>query len=318
MRVHWAPTATVALVVGAITFSAGFGMKGLIGPRPKIPTVPAKPFAPPLDAAIPKDELGKQISLGRQIFTDTARTAPQFVGNDLNCSNCHLDVGRRPNAAPLWAAYGLFPQYRAKNGHVNTFAERVQECFKYSMNGRAPALGDPVLVALESYAAFLARGAPLGVRLPGQGYPKLAKPTLAGDYRRGQAVYAANCARCHGDNGAGQRAGGQTLFPPLWGTRSFNWGAGMADVPNAAGFIAANMPQDHPGALTNQQAWDVATYIDGKHRPQDPRYSGSVAQTRRRFHGGGGSEYGQTVDGVLLGSNGTIRDRRTGSSGATR
>ena len=303
MRDHWVKTAAVTLLVGATTFAAGFAMKGLIEPRRTAETIPAKPFASPPDAAIPNDEFGKQVARGRLIFTDTARTVPQFVGNDLNCSNCHLDAGRRANAAPLWAAYGMFPQYRSKNGHVNTFAERVQECFKYSMNGKAPALGDPVLVALESYAAFLAKGAPLGTRLPGQGYPKLAKPTLAGDHGRGQAVYAANCARCHGESGAGQRAGGQTLFPPLWGARSFNWGAGMADVPNAAGFIAANMPQDHPGALTNQQAWDVATYIDGKPRPQDPRYNGSVVQTRRKFHDSGGSEYGQTVDGILLGSS---------------
>jgi ABC-type lipoprotein release transport system permease subunit len=33
---------------------------------------------------------------------------------------------------------GLYPAYRAKNGHVNTFAERLQGCFRYSMNGKAP------------------------------------------------------------------------------------------------------------------------------------------------------------------------------------
>lgn len=307
MKDEWVTTAAVALLVGAVTFAAGFAMKGLIEPRQTVATIPAKPFAPQPDTAIPNNAFGKEVSRGRLIFTDTARIAPQFVGNDLNCSNCHLDAGRRANAAPLWAAYGMFPQYRAKNGHVNTFAERVQECFKYSMNGKAPALGDPVLIALETYASFLAKGAPLGTRLPGQGYPKLGKPSLTADYGRGQAVYTANCASCHGETGAGHRADGQALFPPLWGARSFNWGAGMADVPNAAGFIAANMPQNHPGALTNQQAWDVATYIDGKPRPQDPRYNGSVSQTRLKFHGSGGSEYGQTVDGILLGSSDNLK-----------
>jgi len=82
----------------------------------------------------------------------------------------------------------------------------------------------------------------------------------------------------------------------------------QADVPNAAGFIAANMPQDHPGALTNQQAWDVATYVDGKPRPQDPRYRGPVAQTRREFHDGVQSEYGTTIDGVLLVGDGPPKD----------
>jgi thiosulfate dehydrogenase len=303
-------TAIAALAGVVIAFAAGFGVRTRTQPpRPLI--VQAKAFAPPLDSAIQADDLGKAATLGRMIFTDTARAAPQFVDNDLKCSNCHLDAGRRANAAPLWAAYGMFPQYRAKNGHVNTFAERLQECFKYSMNGKAPPLGDPVLVALESYAAFLARGAPLGARLPGQGYPKLAKPAATPDYARGQTVFKANCAQCHGEGGAGQRSGSQSIFPAVWGARSFNWGAGMADVQNAAAFIAVNMPQDRPGALTNQQAWDVAAYIDSQPRPQDPRYTGSVSDTRRLFHSSGQSAYGTTVNGVLLGGDGPPKKRTT-------
>jgi thiosulfate dehydrogenase len=253
---------------------------------------------------MPNGALGTQVALGRAIFTDTARLAPRFVGNDLKCSNCHLDAGRRANAGPLWAAYGLYPQYRAKNGHVNTFAERLQECFRYSMNGRPPALGDPVLVSLESYAAFLAKGAPMGVKLPGHGYLRLPAPGLTPDYGRGQDVYAANCKMCHGVNGAGQRAGDSTVVPPPWGDRSFNWGAGMAEIDKAAGFIKANMPLGQSGKLTDQQAWDVAAYIDGKPRPQDPRFTGSVAQTRRKFHDSPWSLYGLTVNGVLLGGDG--------------
>jgi len=80
------------------------------------------------------------------------------------------------------------------------------------------------------------------------------------------------------------------------------FGAGLAELRNAAGFIAANMPQDRPGTLTTQQAWDVAAYIDGKPRPQDPRFTGSVAETRARYHDTGQSAYGKTVDGVLLGA----------------
>ena len=29
----------------------------------------------------------------------------------------------------MWAAYLLYPAYRSKNGHVNTFAERLQDAF---------------------------------------------------------------------------------------------------------------------------------------------------------------------------------------------
>jgi thiosulfate dehydrogenase len=271
---------------------------------------PAKPPEPPAAFAgnpgpIPDTPFGRQAELGRRIFTDTAKLAPQFVGNDLKCSNCHLDAGRLAKAAPMWGAYPLFPQYRAKNGRVNTFAERLQGCFMYSMNGKAPPAGDPVLVALESYSAFLAKGAPLGVTQPGQGYPKLAKPPLAPDYARGQDVYQSRCALCHGNDGAGQRARGVVVFPPVWGARSFNWGAGMAEPRNAAGFIKANMPLSQGGSLTDQQAWDVALYLDSQPRPQDPRYTGSLAETRAKFHNDPLSMYGRVVNGVLLGGDGS-------------
>ncbi|GAA0315029.1 c-type cytochrome [Sphingomonas oligophenolica] len=301
-----APTMRAAAMIagGAALVTLGVGVGLSVSKAPVPSRTDAKPFEPPPDTAIPDNEFGKAVKLGREIFTDTRRAVPQFVGNDLSCSNCHLDAGRRPNASPLWAAYGLYPQYRAKNGHVNSFAERLQECFRYSMNGRMPPAGDRTLVALESYATFLARGASIGVMLPGQGFLKLPKAARAPDYERGRAVYAENCAQCHGEDGGGLKVDGKTAIPPLWGGRSFNWGAGMARTPNAAGFIKANMPQDRPGALTSQQAWDVAAYIDGKPRPQDPRYAGSVEATRRQFHEGGQSAYGTTVDGVLLGGDG--------------
>jgi len=264
-------------------------------------------FIPPPDSAIPDDAFGREVALGRRLFTDTAAAAPQFVGNDLRCSNCHLDAGRRADSAPMWASYVMFPQYRKKNRHVNTFPERLQGCFEYSMNGKAPPLGDPVLLALESYAVFLSRGAPMGAKLAGGGYPQLAPPPLKPDRVRGLAVYETNCALCHGEDGAGQTAGGATVFPPLWGARSYNWGAGMSDIDKAARFIKANMPFSRGGTLTDQQAWDVAAYIDGKPRPQDPRYAGSPGQTRKQFHDTPQSLYGTTVDGVLLGGDGPPR-----------
>ena len=111
------------------------------------------------------------------------------------------------------------------------------------MNGKAPPFNDKVLVALETYAYFLAKGGPTGVAVKGQGYPKLKAPAQPADYDRGAKVYAQHCALCHGADGAGQKsADGQTVFPPLWGPRSFNWGAGMGSIHNAAGFIKANMP----------------------------------------------------------------------------
>jgi thiosulfate dehydrogenase len=260
-----------------------------------------KAFTPPAEAEMPTNEFGKSVKLGEQIFTHTQQFAGKYIGNSLNCASCHLDAGRKPNSSPLWAAYLLYPAYRSKDGRVNSFAERLQGCFRYSMNGKAPPLGDPALVALESYAYWLATGAPVGRKLNGQGYPKLAAPAQKADYTRGGQIYAQHCALCHAANGQGQSSGGKTVFPPLWGAHSFNWGAGMGEIQNAAGFIKANMPLGLGGTLTDQQAWDVATYMDSQERPQDPRYTGSVAATRQKYHDSPHSMYGEKVNGHVLG-----------------
>jgi thiosulfate dehydrogenase len=259
-------------------------------------------FNPPAESVLPTGDFGKSVKLGEQIFTHTGEFAGKYIGNSLNCASCHLDAGRKPNSSPLWAAYPLYPAYRSKNGHVNSFAERLQGCFRYSMNGKAPPLGDPVLVALETYAYWLAKGAPVGEKLSGQGYPKLPAPAQQPDYARGSVVYAQHCALCHATDGQGQSSGGKTVFPPLWGSHSFNWGAGMGEIQNAAGFIKANMPLGLGGTLTDQQAWDVATFMDSQERPQDPRFTRSVEATRAAFHDTPQSMYGKKVNGRILGA----------------
>jgi thiosulfate dehydrogenase len=198
-----------------------------------------------------------------------------------------------------------YPAYRSKNGHVNTFQERLQGCFRYSMNGKAPPFNDEVLVALESYAYFLAKGLPTGQsKVEGRGYPDLPKPNGDFDLEKGGQIYAAQCSLCHGANGEGQKAAdGSTVFPPLWGARSFNWGAGMGSISNAAGFIKANMPLTQGNTLSDADAWNVAAYIDSQERPQDPRFEGSVAETRKKYHDSKMSLYGTKVGDVMLGEN---------------
>ena len=271
------------------------------------PAVAAKPtalvFVPPPESAIPAGPLGDVIRQGRAIFTDTPAHAKAYVGNGLSCSNCHLDAGRLANSAPLWGAYGMYPQYRKKNGQVNTFGERLQGCFEFSMNGKAPPLDSAEMVALQTYAWWLSKGAPVGVELKGAGYPKRGfKPPQAPDYTRGETVFKKSCALCHGDDGQGQQVAGRNVFPPLWGPQSFNWGAGMHQLDNAAAFIKANMPFSRGDTLSDQDAWDVAMYMDAHERPQDPRFNGSVSETRKKYHDTPMSLYGTEVNGHLLGA----------------
>ena len=275
----------------------------IVAAKPAASAPPAaKGFAPPTEGTLPGGEFGKIVRLGEQVFLHTRQNAPAYAGNSLACASCHLDAGRRADSAPMWGAYVSYPAYRTKDGAVSTFAARIQGCFNYSMNGKPPPLGDPVLVALESYAYWLAKGAPVGTKMAGAGYPKLSAPKLPPDFVRGKHVYDAHCALCHGAAGQGQASGGQPAFPPLWGPDSFNWGAGMHQVGNAAGFIKANMPLSQGDSLSDQEAWDVALFVDSHERPQDPRFTGSVEATRQQFHNTPESMYGRVVDGHLLGA----------------
>ncbi|MGH8283086.1 MAG: c-type cytochrome, partial [Gammaproteobacteria bacterium] len=209
--------------------------------------------------------------------------------------------GRRANSAPMWAAYVAYPKYRSKNHQVNTLEERIQGCFRFSMNGKPPAADSPDMDALVSYFHWLATGLPVGITPKGASYLKLQSPPLTPNIQRGAKVYASSCAMCHGNKGEGRDAHGEPVFPPLWGSKSFNWGAGMERISTAAGFIKANMPYGAGDTLTDQQAWDVATFVVSHPRPQDPRFTGSVEATRKKFHNQD-SYYGRIINGQLLGA----------------
>ena len=228
-------------------------------------------FTPPSADAIPQNEFGDMVRLGRDIFVDTQGKASRFVGNGLNCVNCHLDEGRKANSAPLWAAYVKYPAYRDKNKKVNSYEDRLAGCFTFSMNGKAPPYDSTEMIALVTYSYWLAKGAPTGAELRGRGYPKLEEPPASADSQRGARVFAAQCAICHGAQGQGTRVEGRFVFPPLWGRDSYNAGAGMNRVETAAAFIKANMPLGKGGTLSLQEAWDVAKFMNSHERPSDPR-----------------------------------------------
>ena len=262
-----------------------------------------KYFQPPAEGEIPNNAFGELVRRGQDLFMNTKALAPQYVGNEMNCVNCHIDRGRKANSAPLWAAYPMYPAYRKKNNKVNTFVERMQGCFQFSMNGKPPAADSEVLTALPAYAYWMSTNAPIGKALPGRGFDEPPPPKGGYDIGRGKVVYEKQCAICHGDNGEGKKVGVTSVFPPLWGKDSYNWGAGMHRINTAAGFIQHNMPLGRGETLSDQDAWDVAAFINAHERPQDPRLvNGSIEETRKRYHADDGVNlYGVTVNGTLLG-----------------
>lgn len=308
MLLIFAGALLVIVLFGAIMYNAGLSQPRE-APAVNFRATPAltASFTPQPDSKIPDGPTGASVRRGQQIFLRTGANAGKYVGNGLSCSNCHLDAGRRPNASPMWAAWVAYPAYREKNNQINTMEDRIRDCFSYSMNAPASASGGPppradaIYRDLQMYFYWLAKGAPVGADLPGKGFLRL-QPTASGhDPARGAQVFAERCAACHGADGQGQKnADGSYVFPPLWGPQSFNWGAGMAEIANAAGFIKANMPLGQENGLTDQQAWDVAAFIDSHERPKDPRQTGNIEDARKQFHGAG-DYYGQRLGGELLG-----------------
>ncbi|MFD2111956.1 c-type cytochrome [Thiorhodococcus fuscus] len=269
-------------------------------------------FKPPSRHDRPEGPFGEMVALGEAIFTqtDTHPESAPHVGNGLTCRNCHLDAGRLANAAPMWAAWVSYPAYRAKSNRVDTLTSRLQGCFSYSMNAQDSVSGIPpdadskTIVALLSYVYWLATGAPTGDRsIPGRGFSDIEEPAEGYDAKRGATLYRQNCAICHGARGAGTRKDDIPIFPPLWGPKSYNWGAGMHALNTAAAFIRHNMPLGGSIELTDQDAWDLSAFINSQERPQDPRFTGDLAETAQRYHGGRYDLYGtpSPLDGHRLG-----------------
>jgi thiosulfate dehydrogenase len=236
----------------------------------------AKPrarFRIPSDAELRDSAFRVSALRGRSLLLATRDSLPRNAGNSLRCASCHLKDGLQPGAIPWVGAYARFPQYRPRSGKVDLIEDRINDCFQRSMNGRALDPAGRDMRDIVSYFAFLSSGLPVGVEMEGQGLPKL--DPLRGDPARGAIVFTSTCVRCHGANGSGT-----ALAPPLWGPRSYNVGAGMARINTAASFIHALMPIDRAQQLTPQQAFDVATYINTRPRPNFP------AKARDWPHGG--------------------------------
>ena len=195
---------------------------------------------------------------GLALMEHTPDSLPAFAASSLRCTSCHRERGMRGGAAALVGVVARYPAYVARAGRQATIEDRVNYCFTRSLAGTPlPADGRDMadIVAYLRLVPHRPDSAPPRAGLP-------AMPPLGGDSARGEPLFAATCARCHGADGAGT-----TIAPALWGTRSYSIGASMARIERAASFIRHNMPLDAPGSLSDQQAYDLATFVDSHPRP---------------------------------------------------
>jgi thiosulfate dehydrogenase len=219
------------------------------------------------DEALPAGPLGEAVAFGKRVLTHTPQNAAAYSGNALSCTNCHLNAGRMPHSAPWVGVWGVFPAYASRSARVISLQDRINGCFVRSMNGRALPIDSPEMIGILAYMQWLSRDVPTGMSVKGRGFLRIKSPQPP-DAERGKQVYAQKCAVCHGADGQGIfGVSGETVYPPLWGPKSFNIGAGMARLNTAAAFVKANMPFGQGGSLSDQDAFDVAAFFTRQPRP---------------------------------------------------
>lgn len=245
---------TVALYLAVV--AVGLRAKGSADFAPG-----AQEWSPPLRSTIPPGAKGDSIRRGEQIFNDTPVYAPQYARAVLSCGSCHAQGGIQPYAIPVVGVAAAFPMFSQRAGRMISLRDRTQECFVRSEDGGPLPDDAPEMQALVDYMEWLSQPEPGRRAFEGRGLVTL--PPLEGDVLRGARIFREQCAGCHGEQGEGN----PPLFPPLWGSQSFNDGAGMHDIAKMARFVQHNMPQNRTGILSAQDAYDVAAFIHTQPRP---------------------------------------------------
>ena len=238
--------------------------------------------------AYPDGELGRMVKLGEDIMkhTNTHPLTKEMVGNHLNCQNCHLagadgKPGTGDGIGTFIGTATAFPAFSKREGTIQTLQDRINNCFMRSMNGKRPIIDTEASLAMAAYVTWLSDGMPMHMDTKRPCSPKtsarwsknqkkfaaIQKKATHANYVAGQKIFEAKCASCHGKNGAGMGT-----FPPLWGKDkdgkwlAYNSGAGMSKLHKAAAWIQSNMPFGQGGTLKDQEAADVALYIDAQPR----------------------------------------------------
>ncbi len=238
-------------------------------------------FIPPDTNTIPHDQFGEMVRYGRELIVNTAYyigpngIAGKYLGNKMNCRNCHLDAGTRPFGSNFLSTHGRYPQYRGRENRVLNLGERINNCVERPHNGKPLPLDSKEINAMECYMRWLSANVPVGQHINGDEYIEIEYPDRAADIQKGAVIYAAECAVCHGKDGEGKWTPDSATytFPPLWGPKSYQNGSSPSRVVKLARFIKANMPDKkatwRKPYLTDEQSIDVAAFInDGRIHPR--------------------------------------------------
>jgi thiosulfate dehydrogenase len=239
---------------------------------------PEMPWQAPDSNSIPHTEAGDQVRYGRDLIARTSyylgpKGKVAHISNGMNCQNCHLAAGTKPWGNNYSAVASTYPKFRDRSGAVESIEKRVNDCLERSLNGKALDSNSREMRAIIAYMHWLGSNVPKGKKPLGSGISTLQHLNRPADPEKGKIVFIEKCQTCHGAQGEGQpdtATGTGYLYPPLWGPDSYNIGAGLYRLSRMAGYVKDNMPfgVSHGNSqLTEEQAWDVAAFINTQPRP---------------------------------------------------
>jgi thiosulfate dehydrogenase len=239
--------------------------------------IPGDIWKAPDVVTIPSDVVGDEIKYGRELVAHTSeylgpKGKVRPMSNGMNCQNCHLDAGTKPFGNNYSAVASTYPKFRARSGTTETIEKRVNDCFERSLNGEPLPDDSREMKAMVAYIKWVGNEVPKGQTPKGAGLVELPFLDSPADPIKGKALYDAKCTVCHGKNGEGLLNADATAwtYPPLWGTKSYNDGAGLYRLSRFAGYIKANMPWGATFTtpqLTDEEVWHLAAYVNSMERP---------------------------------------------------
>lgn len=270
---------TVAIIVAIVAFMAS-PRKWFEPPQPVLASYGADSLWMGMDSALIDNIDGEREELvryGRELIRNTSyylgpKGSVAQLTNGMDCENCHLTAGTMPWGNNYGAVWSTYPKFRARSGGKETVAKRVNDCVERSLNGTALDTAGKEMQAILAYMEWLGTGIEKGKKPKGSGLVELPFLDRAADPVHGEAIYTAKCESCHQKDGEGVKAvdGITYRYPPLWGTHSYNIGAGLFRLGRFTGYVKNNMPQgatwENP-LLTDEEAWDVAAYVNSRQRP---------------------------------------------------
>ncbi len=229
-------------------------------------------------ASVEAEPNAADIKYGKELVANTAEyLGPngkvKAISNGMNCQNCHLQAGTAPLGNNYSAVAATYPKMRARSGTEEDIQKRINDCFERSLNGKPLDRDSKEMISMAAYINWLGKDVPKGETPLGSGLYEVPALERAADPIKGKLVYDKQCQSCHAADGQGMpRPDGKGyIYPPLWGEKSYNHGAGLYRLSRFAGYVRANMPLgatfERP-MISDEEAWDVAAYVNSMTRPE--------------------------------------------------